>query len=176
MRLTEEQKKMVEDNHGLIMWYLNENDLPYEEYYDICAIAMCRAAIRFNPENGVQFSTYATKAMENEIKSYHRNKHASVRNNHSRRVSLSTQVRSYDDNEKLTLSDVIADSGFGGKSPEDIVMSRSFTCSLTEREAMVVQMVIDGYTYREIGAEIGCTHQNVHRIMSKAKEKLRKEA
>ena len=59
MRLTPEQQKLVEENHDLIYHMLNYHRLNHEDYYDIAAIGLCKAALIFKKPKKVQFSTFA---------------------------------------------------------------------------------------------------------------------
>lgn len=45
--MTDEQKQLVEQNHNLIYFYLYRHNLSIEEYYDVAAIGLCKAAITF---------------------------------------------------------------------------------------------------------------------------------
>ena len=64
-KLDEKQKKLVEENHSLIYSFAHSHNLPLDEYYDILAIALCKAGMTFKPELGHAFSTYAYKIMWN---------------------------------------------------------------------------------------------------------------
>lgn len=64
MKMTLEQSKRVADNHNLIYSFLKKYNLSIDEYYDICAIALCKASIAFD-ETKSSFSTYAYKSMFN---------------------------------------------------------------------------------------------------------------
>ena len=64
-KLDEKQKKLVEENHSLIYSFAHSHNLPLDEYYDILAIALCKAGMTFKPELGYAFSTYAYKIMWN---------------------------------------------------------------------------------------------------------------
>lgn len=68
--LTLEQQKLVEDNHNLIYWFMNRRGLYTDEYYDLMAIAFCKAAQDFNESEGTAFTTYAVKCMEHALSSY----------------------------------------------------------------------------------------------------------
>ena len=52
MKLTEEQRKLVEDNHWLIYWYAKYNNLNVEEFYHHLAMGLCRAAKGYNDKKG----------------------------------------------------------------------------------------------------------------------------
>ena len=56
MQLTKEQQKLVLNNHNLIYKCLKKYNLSAEEYYDIAAYALCKAALHFDPDKGCRFS------------------------------------------------------------------------------------------------------------------------
>ena len=62
IQLNDEQRKLVEDNHNLIYQYLIDNKLPQDEYYDIAAIGLCKAALKYDTSKGA-FSTYVYRAI-----------------------------------------------------------------------------------------------------------------
>lgn len=57
--LTKEQRKMVEDNCGLIYTALKRYCIPgeYEDFYGVMAEGLCNAVRTYNPNYGVRFST-----------------------------------------------------------------------------------------------------------------------
>lgn len=72
--LSQEQKKLVEDNHNLIWWYMNkhhltENDI--EDWYGIFGIALCQAASKWVPglSNG-SFSMFVNERFDWIYKNY----------------------------------------------------------------------------------------------------------
>ena len=55
-QLTSKQKELVEVNHNLIYKFASIKNVSIEEYYDILAIGLCKAAMAFD-ENKGKFST-----------------------------------------------------------------------------------------------------------------------
>lgn len=60
--MSDEQRKLVEDNHHLIYFFLRKYNLPIDEWYDMAAIGLCKAAKSYNEELS-KFATYACKCM-----------------------------------------------------------------------------------------------------------------
>ena len=67
--MTDEQRKMAEQNHNLIYGFLNNNNLDEEEYYGMAAIGLCKAVMSYDHKRG-KLSTLANKCMKNEIIRY----------------------------------------------------------------------------------------------------------
>ena len=66
--MTKEQEILVIENHNLIYYFIHKYNLSIEDYYDICAIGLCKAANTYDDKKGIKFSTYAGVCIENEIK------------------------------------------------------------------------------------------------------------
>lgn len=63
MKLNREQQTMVEANMPLVGFtinkYLKSADMDYDDMTSVGYIGLCKAAVKYNPESGHQFSTYA---------------------------------------------------------------------------------------------------------------------
>ena len=68
MGLTDEQKKLADDNHRLAFKFAGKNRAPFgmdhDEWISECLYCLLRAAKCFKPELGFSFVTYAWRAME----------------------------------------------------------------------------------------------------------------
>ena len=71
--LNDEQRKIVENNHDLIYGYAHKMGISIDEYYDILAIGLCKAAKAFDESKG-RFSTLAYCCMKNEMCRYYEGK------------------------------------------------------------------------------------------------------
>lgn len=78
MHLNEEQRKLAEANHDLIYWFMHKYNLcspnAIEDWYGVCAIGLCKAAMMFDETRGATFSTFASKCMFTEMRSSLRKK------------------------------------------------------------------------------------------------------
>ena len=63
MKLNDEQRKLVADNHKLIYFYAHKHNVDVDEYYDLLALALCQAAYNYDKTKGA-FSTIAIRTME----------------------------------------------------------------------------------------------------------------
>ena len=70
--LTHEQQELAAENHNLIYRFAQTMAIDVEEFYDILAIALCKAAKTFDKSRGLRFSTLAFQCMKNEYNMYWR--------------------------------------------------------------------------------------------------------
>lgn len=174
--LTEEQKKMVEDNHSLILAYLNnKKNLSFEDYYDVLAIRLCYAAKNYRPNPECTFATYVFKAFDNAVRNEHRIVSCLKRQVDSNRLSLDQNISSHKGEiSEVTLLDCIPDSY---NEVEDVCLKISveqFLETLKPSYRHLLELRLEGWTYRQIADKLGCAYQNVSTklacIARKAKE------
>ena len=71
MKLNREQQAMVEANLGLVLYainkYLLNAKLEYDDMIAVGQIALCGAVVKYNPDSGIAFSSYAVRAIVNNI-------------------------------------------------------------------------------------------------------------
>ena len=73
--LTEENKRTVEENLGLVPYIVNKyfvskmnKDYDFDDLVDVGYYGLCKASILYNPDSGIAFSTYASQAIIRNIK------------------------------------------------------------------------------------------------------------
>ena len=169
MRLTPEQQKLVEENHDLIYHMLNYHRLNHEDYYDIAAIGLCKAALIFKKPKKVQFSTFACHVINNEIVNEREYRNAKKRTGNV--VSFWDPIQ---DANELTVGGSIRDIN----TPETIAFANDLLEALnglTKRQQKAMRLSIQGYTYPEIGSIIGGSPKAISMLLSAARKKLRAE-
>lgn len=170
-KLTKSQRKLVEDNHNFIYYFLRRHNLNIEEWYDTCAIGMCRAAMNFQPEKGFQFLTFAGACLLNEIRQAKRKQ---------KRKGRDTECYSLDQvvpgTEDFTLADTLASP----ESLEDTVLQsmqlRQGMDSLSRWERTVLMLFAgSGLPQRVVAERFGKSQAWVSRVLTRIKKKLLKE-
>ena len=157
--LNDEQRKIVENNHDLIYGYAHKMGISIDEYYDILAIGLCKAAKAFDESKG-RFSTLAYCCMKNEMCRYYEgiSKKSCVPD--SMVVSYDAQdVRDDIENRKSFL-EVLSDPQ-SYKNAESITMYQEFFDVLNDKEKVVVRYLLEGYTQTEIAEILNCKRQNL---------------
>lgn len=171
MQLNEEQRRLAEENHNLIYGYLQKRGLDVDEYYDICAIGLCKAVKAFDPTQGKKLATLAYRVMDNEVKQYWRRWNFKGREQERFAVSLSDPVYHDAIRGELTLGGTLQGPGDDGRSPYYIVACRTFVDSLPAKEQKVIQMRMNGWTVSEIGHEVGVSTTWVSKLIARVRQK-----
>ena len=168
-RLNEEQRKLAEDNHKLILSYLNKKHLSYEDFYDVCAIGLCIAALNYDSSLGYSFSTLAFLCMKHEVMREFRQMNLA-------RIVPSDLIDSLDaplsqeSGEKYTLYDVIP-SAVSGRDPqyESItdVITNIFALDMKPQYHEAVRLYMELGTLQKVGEKMHVSRERVRQIMQK---------
>lgn len=165
--MTKEQEQLVTDNHNLIYHIINKFELATEEYYDVCAIGLCKAASTYDSSKDVKFATYAGVCIENAIKLELRNR----KKYYARVYSLD---RTFNNTSDGTGEISYVENITTGLSAYDEILPYQLDKVLNAREYKLVALVLQDYTQVEIGNIIGISQAQVSRMFSKIKQKLLK--
>lgn len=168
MKLNEEQKKLVEENHNLIYWFAKKYHVPIEEYYDVLAQGLCMAAYHYDPSK-CSFSTYAYLCMNTEM-------HVEYRK--TLRKSEIPQGNIFHYENAWQLSDLIPTN----EKTENKVIDRIsyenlislLNDILNDKDKEVLSYILNGLTMREIAKIEGTSHQAIHNRMKKIRDKVKK--
>jgi RNA polymerase sigma factor (sigma-70 family) len=155
--LTPEQRKLAEENHGLIYDYVFQRNLELNDWYDELAIALCQAARSYNPSRG-SFSTWAFYHFRGV--SGHRFAKDARRKNLIF-VQSFAEIVDTDSGERSPVDDMI---GFLDPNFERIeweMMRDQLLSRLSARDQIIYKMRRQGCSTKEIAAKIGITHQAV---------------
>ena len=168
MKLTEEQKKLVEENHNLIYWFAKKYHVPIEEYYDVLAQGLCMAAYHYDPSK-CSFSTYAYLCMNTIM-------HVEYRK--TLRKSEIPQGNIFHYENAWQLSDLIPTNEKTENKVIDKISYENLTSLLNDilndKDKEVLSYILNGLTMREIAKIEGTSHQAIHNRMKKIREKVKK--
>lgn len=165
--MLKEQAKLVEDNHNLIYYMLNEMHLPEADYYDVAAIALCKAAMTYEPKRGA-FSTCACRYIRWALIAQLRTEDRKIRRNEKDVLHYNTIMR--DDTEYL---EMFADKGV---DPEDAainsVIAGQLLSELKPREKQIVIMLANGHMWREVCETLGISNSAVGQTLKRIRSRL----
>ena len=157
-QLNQTQQKLVEDNHNLIFSFMNKNKLSFndvEDWYGTCAIAMCKAAMTYDPDRNVKFGTvayvYMNNAMKNTLAKYSKEE-----------MCLSLD---YYMTEDIQLEDCITNNSDEIGEFEFYTIFDKHYSQLTNRKKQIIDTCInDDGSFEDIAKLLGITKQRVGQV------------
>ena len=168
-RLTEEQRELVNNNIGLVKKFIEKNRLKYDDRYDLICIALCEAAITFNPEKG-KFSTHAFWKMQQKLTNEATNMNRNKRGNNDKPMRLDQTVRV--ENEDYTLAELVASED---NVEESAMLRRNMADMmkrLTQTEQIIAAELAKGATQKEIGNKMGLSQQAINAYIKVMRSRL----
>lgn len=173
LRLSEQQRKLVQDNHNLIYSFAWCKNIDLEEYYDVLAIGLCVAATKYDASIS-SFSTYAFTCMNSQYcKELRRNQRKSKIPADmilSLDEPLCQNTDTHDGN--LTLSDLLPDNTVDVE--KDILTQQSLQemCdSLKEKEKNVLMSLVNGKSQSELAEQYGISRQRIGQLVSNIRKR-----
>lgn len=166
--MTDEQRKLVEDNHNLIYGFLNKNELENNDYYDIAAIGLCKAAMNYSPTKG-EFSTLAYKCMENEAKIYwtYLNRKKFIPEN----LIISYDIPAVEDGSESCIDRLVADRHNMSNIIIENIAQSHFISLLDDKEKDIIKGFKCGLNQTQIAKELNLKQQMVSYYVKKIKRK-----
>ena len=161
--LNHTQQDIVANNHNLIYFMCNKYNLDIEEYYDVLAIGLCKAAKSFDC-NKSKFATYACTCMLNEVK-------MTKRKHKIETISLNNQI--INDDSQIELLNLLEDSksNFNYDLLENLDGLSDWYFKISERNKKILNMYKEGINQEEIAKKFNVSQSHISRVI----KKLRKE-
>ena len=159
--LTVEQRRLAELNHALVFKFLNENNLPETEFYDIVIFGYLCAVQEYceNPLlHKYSFTTVAWRKMKQELFRH--------------RQYLDRKKRDY---PTISFSDIVgyAEEISGNESMllEDIsynLLLHALAAKITQKQMRIIRMKLDGYRMHDIAKAERMTFRDINKIFEDA--------
>ena len=174
--VTEEQKKLVENNTWLVKFAMT--GLHYtrdiSEFASLGYYELYKAALNYNPQRA-QFSTYAYKCLRS---AYIRQ--LSINNKKKEKEVNLYNTLSHDIDEDIILADTFVDesenvekNGISKRTYEEII--KIAQNKLTKRELEILEAIQNTKNNNEAARLLGVTKQRVHQKLKTIREKILKE-
>lgn len=174
-KMTEAECHLVEENQGLVYFVLRKHfwggpRADWEEYVQIGMLGLCRAAMGWCPEK-TEFSTYASRCIEMAVRAYVRDSRAACRDIRKEAFSLDAAMA---DHDGITYGDMLREED-GTEEMLDAWTIRQAIEQLQGRDRQLVTLMMDGYSQRQIGAELNLSQAQVSRLLNGIQQRLRRE-
>lgn len=161
--MTDEQKKLVEDNHSLIYLVISNMGLTIEDNYDLAAIGLCRAAMNYDSAK-YAFSTFAYRCIKNEIMLEYRKRNMFKRALNEGLVSYDAPILSQDAGEKISLLEQIKSNDSVENEALSRVMYNEIVEQLGPTDSKVLRFFERGLKQTEIAKIMGVSQANISRV------------
>lgn len=172
MKLNDEQRKLVEQNHNLIYSAMRDFGVyrkKFDDYYDVAAIGLCKAAIYFDETKGT-FSTFAYTHIHSELKKQIRSENALYRKSDKDSVSYNVKISQNDDSNTYAKDVLLIDENF----EENLIFTLHFKDkleTLKNKDKKIIMLTVCGYTQEEIGKIFGISRQAVQQHIYKMRHR-----
>lgn len=176
MKTKEDIDKLVEENIKLVGYALNKyfkkfrEIYPYleEDLYQEGCIGLFQAAKKYNTDKGA-FSTIAMKYIRGRMTTFFKRY---VKKHYSYKFkSMESTILDSNDSDSIRLMDILP-------SNDNITDFRLYSLEKRVKHSdindidIIVKMIADGYSQREIGKQIGISQVEVSRRLTKFKDKI----
>lgn len=185
-RLTREQQILVEKNTRLV-YHVARKYFGYEgksrisnEIFSAGADGLINSAQKWDDSYGCKFPSYAVYSIKSYIGSF-----IQVQNHYKTKIIVddvnynynsSSLIRNIGEVEFLNDSDYYKQLNLYTVDYENNIIDKialeQMISILTQRERNVVTKRLQGYSYKEIGDELGLTHQRIQQILEEAVKKI----
>lgn len=174
----DEDSLFIEKHKGLVIdfaykkykqWMIYEDEEKKIELIHEGCLGLIRARNKFNPELGYQFSTYATRWIWGMMHRYFENENKAKAKYNKLNVCNDVIVleRSHEEREFIDIASV--------KSDEGLVDLMNYLQSLNEDEKELCELLINGYSIKEISSMLNMEYTKVSWIVNKLRNKIKKE-
>lgn len=169
--LTEEQSKLVSENHNLIFFVLGHrifDEKQFDDYYGDAAIGLCKAAASFDPKKG-EFSTHAYHVIMNEINMQSRRNRRWEQNGEL--LSLNCLFES-DDRKDAEFEEFFRSND----NIEEICITRGIFDEIphiiNQREQEIMKMLYMGKKQSEIAKHFQVSQGTISKTINRLKKKI----
>ena len=171
-KLTAEQSKRVADNHGLTFSFCFKHGLDIDEYYDVLALALCKASQTYNPDVS-EFSTYAYSTMKFAVWDEYRKQNTYKSKVPQYLLTSTNELVGIDKDTPLIELIPSKDEPFEKQIENEMFFERLKNI-LSKKEKEVVELrFCKDYTFEEIAKMLNVSKQSVQQTFERAKKKIK---
>lgn len=164
--LTPEQQDFAAEHHGLVYAFLRDNQLTYDDFYDIAVFGYLRAVKSYLNDlklaKTYEFSTVAYTNMKSEMCKHYTKQNRKKRSGFT--ISLESVV--YGDGEPLPLQEVLSVPDTSMLDFETELLMLELASRVSKRDMDVIRMKADGYGVRDIARAQQMPMKSVSELLS----------
>ena len=162
-KLTDVQRDLAEQYYRYIYYFMQKRNLS-EDYFDIVAIGLCKAARGYTEQKGIPFMSYAYTVMLNEVKQEWR------RNNNKIKPTISLEDSVPATDGDTMFKDILGDPVDRISELEtNMLMTQAISHIKNERDKGIVYMYMNGKRQADIARHYKLSQSYVSRIIGAVK-------
>lgn len=127
---------------------MDEDDL-----FQIGCIGLIKAAEKFDPARGCEFSTLASRWIRSELSNLYQGVNA------EKRIAVTIDIDTKMKGTSATLSNIIPDESL--MDPDDVVYAKETVAMLTKKEPVIIPLLMKGYRKVEIAKIMGLSQERI---------------
>ena len=166
--MNDEQRKLVEDNIGLVWKVIHRYFKKYvgdEDVYQTGCLGLIKAVAVYTTDD-IAFSTYAMNSIRYTILNYFRYLEMDKRKANIGTKSIFDNVEG---TNSVKIYETIISDDFSNYLVTDIVLNEAFN-KLDDLNKKILELYLQGYSFREMSEQMYITHQG---IASRFKKKIK---
>lgn len=162
-------RKLAEEHHNLIYGYAYEHHLDLDDYYDILAIALCKAAGKYRNETGSVFSTLAYTCMRNAVRDNVRmiKKRSAIPT--EKCVSLYATIKDGDNCKDVELIEFIPDKKNDIDKVESKIGVEQLLSVQNDENKQILSCLMKGLTWDNTAKEVRCSKKDISKAINSAR-------
>ena len=174
-KLTDDQKRLIEQNHHLVYSFLNSRYLNIEEWYDVAIFGLIKAAMVYEPEKG-KFSTIAYYWMQFYVTSEYKQQNLVKKRIPKSNILSLNNKRIYDDKNEEYI-DIFEESApdISDEVIHKITCEEIINHCKKEKERKVCKMLLEGYNIADIERTTKINRPTIYRYKAKLIKYIGKE-
>lgn len=163
--LTDEQRRLAEENHDLVYAFLQNNHLSESQYYDVVIFGYLCAVQEYceNPKlRQYSFSTVAWKKMQRELTDYY--KYISRERRFVQTISLQDLLS--DEDSATRYENLVGRKDKLMSQLEMDLLLHDLATKLPRRQMRIIRMKLDGAKMHEIAKAEHITFHDINRLLA----------
>lgn len=178
VKLTEEQRKLVEDNVAIAWKHSKRVRPPYgvtqEDWVSHCCEVLCYAASKWKPDGGRRLDSYFIMIMEDRWRDLNRVVRAKKRIPLGK-LKFEIQLAP-DDRNELNETPAPSSGQFKYFDDDSSFIVGNLVNSLEPNQREVAELILSGLELKEVGNKLGITYSSVKGLWWRAVRNMREEA
>lgn len=167
-KLTDDQKRLIEQNHNLIYGYLSLNNLNFEDWYDVAVFGLIKAAIKYDNSKG-EFSTCAYYWINSCVNKEYRKLNCTKKRIQENNM-LSLNNKKYDEDNKDEFINTIPDYDYdiSNEVIHNIIYENLIKKCKKDKERQVIELFCQGYSIADIKRITNISRITIKKYQTKA--------